>query len=122
MKRRLLVQRQRLPDGVAVRPQSVHRRAPADRGASLAQPAEQLSRIAQWHFVQLDRRRLMIRMRVRDEPAPRQSNDPSAMPGGVERQDRVDHGQAGADDQDVGVGCGSIGDRVVRLRRSTDCR
>ena len=81
---------------------AIDRRAPAD----LPRRAAAASATAPAHCPAAPRRARpaparMRRMRARHLPAPRQRDDPPAMPRRVERQHHVDHRQPGAEDQHV---------------------
>src|SRR5690349_1591853 len=85
---------------MAVRAQAVDRGAPTDLGAPSPQPAKHAAK-AGWQLILLDRRGLEIRMRTGNQSAPGKRDDPAAMPRGIKRQDKVDHGQARAYDQRI---------------------
>jgi hypothetical protein len=57
----------------------------------------------------LDRRRVEVGMGTRELTAPGKRNDPSAVSGGIERQDEVDHGKARADEHRVAAVLGNLG-------------
>ena len=96
-------------------------RQPTSRAAP-AQPAPQ--RRADRRAEQLlgfDRRGREIGMRTGHQAAPRQSDDPAAMAGRVERQHQVDHGQAGADQQRRSPRLGELARRPPGPPRPTGC-
>src|SRR5205085_1301004 len=88
-----------LPQRLSVRPQAVYRRAPSDLGAALAQPAPQANQIALGQVALFDRRRIEIGMAAGDQSPARQSEYPATVPGRLERQHQVDHGQTGSNEQ-----------------------
>ena len=90
-----------LPQRVAVRPQAVDRGAPADlaRCADAASATMPASRRAEPR--PLDRRRIEIGVRARNQAAARQRDDRARGARRIERQHQVDHRQAGADEQRV---------------------
>ena len=113
MNRLLLFRRQALPQPLAVRPQRIDRpRASRPPRLGAAASASSARTLPCGTSSSLDGCRREVRMAARDEAPPRQSNDPPAMPGGIEREDRIDHRQAGADQQDV----------LVTRREVLDCR
>jgi len=103
-----------LPKRVAVRTQAVDRRAPADLGAPFSEPAEHCAKAARQLFL-LDRRRVEIGVRTRDETAARKSDDPVPVPSGIERQHEVDHSEAGPHQESGAAGPSEVVDRRSRI-------
>src|SRR5690348_4844933 len=90
----LLLQGEGLPQCMAVRAEAIDGSPPSGFGASPTQPSPQCADASFRDGVQIDRRRLEIGVRARDQAAPRQCEDPSLEPGGIEREDEIDHRQA----------------------------
>jgi hypothetical protein len=93
----LLLVIEALPQGLAVRAERIDRRTPPDLAAPSPKPAPQRTGITVRRLFELDRSRREIRVRLRDQPTPRQSQDPTVVTGCAKRQHHVDHGQPGAD-------------------------
>ena len=111
----LLLGAKALPQRVAVRPQTVDCRAPADLGAAPSQPAREFADAADRHLVGANGDGFITGMAPWDLPPAGQGDDPSIMPCRIERKNQVHHRQARSDQQRGFTGNGEILNCGARL-------
>jgi hypothetical protein len=97
----LLAVIERLPQGVAMRPQAIDRCSPANFRAAPPEPAPQAQHRSLRDIVQIDWSGIECGVAPRRKSAPRQRDNSPAMPRLIQAQHHIDHGQAGPDDQHI---------------------